>query len=407
MIAKVLSWVGEHATIVRIIGATSIMAVAVGSGLLLAGYSQSFANAGPAEVESVIVASVRVASASPTGGQERLTIDALRATSNASGLDIAEDGPFELDLTVQASGEKLVADRLTTAFVIGGTVASHIEHCGGLSVVAVDFDALEVEQQEAVLVSIEDQLVKLETLRGSRRDDQTSDAIRARAHQMRYVVLSGTAHTATWQQQIADRLRTVPLDSNTSPGAATQDYAGVQWDASCRIGTGLLTSPVWGRRFELPGIGLAAPIEWGTAAARQTDTVEGAAGIALETESSLAWRSSSADFDRGYSVEGKVESSFSDETVQSLSVQAIGALTADSVALLSDGGTADRASQVTSHVTHLAPVRYSLRFTSGPFRETRELALFLSGAVFGLAATLLIALIKTFVRIRVLRAPKE
>lgn len=415
---RVQAWVGRHAGPVRVVGAVVLVVVSVASGIQLVDLSRALSNTAPADVESLMIVSFSDDRSASSLAQEGVGVAAARATTQVLEFDPSLQDDFALEMSAQLSGEAISAVAGTQPLIrptmlVGGRLADSLTGCAdGDSVARTDFSSLLPGEQEAVLADIEDQFIRLQTLREVPTAAVTSTAIRKIANDFAFArIVPGDATDATWNQDIPDDLRARPADSGEQPQPQQQQFTGSEWAIACRIDRTIVRQEAWGPRLEIPAIGLAIPGAWqpaagGSEAANAEDSGDSTSvSIPVEIESTLSWMTSATDLDRQNIAETTTTTTLRSETEQAERVQATGVFDPDTDIFLDQGLVETDGSVVVSDVAYLSAGRYSLRFSTVAYRTFRDIGLFAAGALFSLAATLSIGVAKTGMR-RYLRHPK-
>lgn len=389
--------IGRNATSVRVLGASLICVFAIGTGVALAAYSQATNSVEPYDLESIMVASFTA-----PGPTEDAVVRGARATADVTGFDPSDPGVMRLELRSQLSADQLDG---SAVFLLGGAVAGAVSACTGVTVTTFDFEDLDPEHQSSVLAAIESQLLDIQELKDLPADQLTNSAIRHQAHAMDYLQISAPVSSdATWTQDIPDGLRSLPVASNRSSPPVQQQFSGSEAAVFCELDPRIVHTTIWGARLELPSIGVALPDAWKAAAPPPEVESTATAGIAIEAKTTVTSKTT-AEMDPLFIAEGASQQSLRTESERGDTIQATG-VGAQEPALSDFAESASGRSKVAADVTYLGSHRFSERFTNTFYRTTKEVALFTSGALFGLAATMTLALGKTAMR-AIWRAPKS
>ena len=389
-------------TVIRLVGGTLGFLLAGGAAIWCVDYSGLTSNIEPGPVESIIVATVHD-SGSPV---DPANLGALRVETGVPDFALSAPAPLTLAMTVQASGAAAEEGLIQPFFLIGGRLVEYLSECGNVAPSLLGFEDLDVESQSAALAAVEEQMARVQSFDSFSELEVSSRAVRDLAAGMTYatVPLPLADSAAQWDQSMPDDARTVPTESEETPRPSTQSFTGIEWSQSCTVTEGVSTAETWGSRLDLPSAGVAVPYAWGQSDAAPTEG--GIPGVPVEVESSLGWERNSVDFDLLLTAEESTTRALLSENERADSLEAKGLVNKDSPQyLMGEAQVGIGESKVVDGVYYLSPGRFSLRFATTFYSATQDMALFASGALFGLAATLLIAVVKTLVRLYI-RAPK-
>lgn len=389
-------FIGKYANRLRLAGAGVLGGLAIWCGVNLAFYSQVLTTAAPADVESVATAQFLNSGSGLADGY----VSAVQAELSGTDFDITGEDTIRIRLVLRLSGSYSADAAPKPRFILGGRLADAVENCDGVTISRRSFNDLD-EGQSAVTSSIEAQLNSLRSIREVSETEATDAAVLRRAGEMRYISLEpDTAESSSWDQSTPDELRTLPIDSPDRLPPSESDFSGVQWAVDCEANSTLIKKTEWGSRLDLPSLGIALPVSWRTNLPLAGDQFP-VPGVAVEALSTLTWRVGDLGYDAVSTTETgtSLSNSWWTETERSGSLKTTTALTAGTLDTPWATITAD------DHFVYAGGDRFSIRYSTAFYRSASVLALFAAGALFSLAATMLIAVLKTLARLR-WRSPK-
>jgi len=386
-------FIGKYANRLRLAGASILGGLAIWCGVNLAFYSQVLTTATPADVESVATAQFLNGEIDLATGY----VSAVQAEMSGSDFDITGEDTIRIRLVLRLSGSYPANAAPGPRFIFGGRLADAVESCDGAALSRPSFNDLD-EGQSVVTSSIKAQLNSLRSLREVSETEATDAAVLRRAGEMRYISLQpDTAESSSWDQSTPDELRTLPIDSPDRLPPAESNFSGVEWAVDCEANSTLIKKTEWGSRLDLPSLGIGLPVSWRTHLPPGGDQFP-VPGVAVEALSTLTWRVGDLGYDAVSTTEtgSSLSNSWWTETERSGSLKITTALTAEDAGTL---GTPWAATTADDHFAYAGGDRFSVRYSTAFYRSASVLALFAAGALFSLAATMLIAVLKTLARL--------
>lgn len=390
----------RRSMLVRVFGGIVVALSASTAAVLCVNYAGLTSNVDRAVVESIIVATFH--DDDPIEGSG---VAAVRVETSVPDIVLSDPSPMTLSISAKASGSAVDAGEVAPSLLIGGRLVQFLDGCdnSGMST-AKTFEDLDSAGQDAALAAVEEQMARVQGFSVRPDVEISSRTVRDVAAGMTFVeVALDYFDDSEWQQGIPDAARSVTSESGESPRPATQTFTGHEWRQRCSVSADIVRSEMWGVRVDVPSVGIALPEAWGMG---YEPTAEGiATGIPVEAQSTLAWLRAPNLIRVSVAEEETFESGVS-ENQRAESLSAKGLVNADSPQyLMGQDQVGLVQSEVADDVYYLSAGRFSLQYSTAFYFATKDFALVVSGALFGLTATVLIALAKTVVR-AYLRSPK-